>query len=93
MWVEDGGDTDESANFDGLGSGRKQIDDVAEDCEPPTGCIRVMVAVGVSGTSLQVIAFKSMTLASGETIGDKAAGIPSSNSNGGSSLDTISGFM
>ncbi len=99
--VEDGANVDDSANLDGLGSGRKQIDDVVEDCIepplPPPGFMRVIVAAGVSGTLLlQVIAFKSITLLSGETTGDKSAGIPSSNGNGGLSswvITIISGLM
>ncbi len=96
VWVEDGENVDDSANLDGLGSGRKQIDDPEGDCDdPPPGFIRVIVAAGVSGTLLQVIAFKSMTLVSGEMAGDKSAGIPSSNGNGGSSswATIISGLM
>ncbi len=51
-----------------------------------------MVTAGDSGTLLQiVIAFKSMTLVSGETTGDKADGIPSSN--GGSPRAIMSGLM
>ncbi len=96
-WVEDGDNVDDSANLDGFGSGRKQIDDAEGDCvDPPPAFIRVIVAAGVSGTLLQVIAFKSMTLVSGETTGDKSAGIPSSNGNGGSSswvITIISGLM